>query len=235
MLPRIAFATLLLVTFATAARGETITLTSVRDNTLFEDATGSLSNGSGTDMFCGKISQGSLRRSVVAFDVSSLPTDAVIDSVRLELHLSRNADFVSRLIRVYRVLLDWGEGASVSAQGLGAPSQVGDATWLHTFYPNSFWSKPGGDFAGTASDSLTVQGVGDYVWNSPGLASDVHAWTSQSLPNFGWILIGDESTPMTARGFNTHEGAIPPRLVIHYSITTDVKPMTWGKIKILYR
>jgi hypothetical protein len=235
MLPRIALASILLVTFATAARGETVTLTSVRDNTLFEDATGSLSSGSGTDMFCGKITVGSLRRAVVAFDVSSLPTDAVIDSVRLELHLSRSADLSPRLIRVYRVLSDWGEGASVSSQGEGAPSQAGDATWLHTFFPNSFWSKPGGDFAGVASDSLTVLGAADYVWNSPGLASDVHAWTSQILPNFGWILIGEESVPTTARAFNTREGAIPPRLVIHYSITTDVKPMTWGKIKQLYR
>ena len=235
MLPRIAFATLLLALFATAARGETVTLTSIRDNTLFEDATGSLSSGSGTEMYCGRINSGPLRRALVKFDVSSLPTDAVIDSVRLELHLSRSGDPVARPVRVYRVLSDWGEGASVSSLGAGAPAQAGDATWLHTFFPNSFWSKPGGDFAGTASDSLTVQGTGDYAWSSQGLAGDVHGWTSQSVPNFGWILIGVESTQPTARSFDTHEGGIPPRLVVHYSITTDVKPMTWGKIKILYR
>jgi hypothetical protein len=106
---------------------------------------------------------------------------------------------------------------------------------VNTFYPGSLWSNPGGDVAAAASDSLTVTGPGDYVWNSAGLASDVHGWTSQTFANYGWMLIGDETTTKTARAFSSREGATPPRLVIHYSAATPVQQTTWGKIKIRYR
>jgi hypothetical protein len=186
-------------------------------------------------MYCGTINNGPFRRALVKFDVSSLPTNVVIDSVRLELNLTKAPNLLPRPIRVYRVVADWGEAASDSPLGQGAPAQPGDATWANTFYPGSLWSNPGGDVAATASDSLTVVGPGDYVWNSAGLASDVHGWTSQTFANYGWMLIGDETTIRTVRQFSSREGATPPRLVIHYSAATPVSQTTWGKIKIRYR
>ena len=219
-----------------AARADTVTLTPLKDNTLFEDATGSLSNGAGPAFYCGRIriDPGPTRRGLIAFDVSALPTDVVIDSVSLELELGNSAEATPRLIRIYRALADWGEGTSTSSGG-GAAATTGDATWLHTFYPDAFWSKPGGDFASVASDSLEVNGPGAYVWKGAGLASDVHGWTSKTSPNFGWLILGDESTAQTARAFDSRTGAVPPRLVIHYSVATPVKPTTWGKIKQIYR
>jgi hypothetical protein len=225
---------LLVTTLASFARGDTITLTAVKDNTIFSES-GSLSNGAGSDMYSGRILNGPLRRALIAFDVSSLPTDVVIDSVRLELKLTKSPDLTPRLIRVYRVVADWGEGASDGQLGQGGPAQPGDATWVNTFYPNSLWSTPGGDVAAAASDSLTVVGPGDYVWTSAGLASDVHGWTSQTFANYGWMLIGDEIINRTVRQFSSREGASPPRLVIHYSAATPVQQTTWGKIKIRYR
>ena len=225
---------LLLITLASSARGDTITLTSVKDNTIFSEAD-TLSNGAGSDIYCGRIRDDPLRRALMRFDVSSLPTDVLIDSVRLELKLTTSPNLTPSLIRVYRVLADWGEGASDSPQGRGAPAQTGDATWANTFYPSSLWSNPGGDVAAAASDSLNVTGTGDYVWNSAGLASDVHGWTSQTFANYGWMLIGDEATDRSVRAFSSREGATAPRLVIHYSAATPVQQTTWGKIKIRYR
>ena len=225
---------LLVTTLASFARGDTITLTAVKDNTIFSES-GSLSNGVGADMYSGRILNSPLRRALMAFDVSSLPTDVVIDSVRLELKLTKSPDLIPRLIRVYRVVADWGEGASDGQLGQGGPAQPGDATWMNTFYPNSLWSTPGGDVAAAASDSLTVVGTGDYVWNAAGLASDVHGWTSQTFANYGWMLIGDEIVNRTVRQFSSREGATPPRLVIHYAAATPVQQTTWGKIKIRYR
>ncbi|HZV90771.1 MAG TPA: hypothetical protein VFF34_02055, partial [Candidatus Nitrosocosmicus sp.] len=80
------------------AHGETIVLTSVRDNTLFEDAQGDTSNGSGPSVFCGRISQGRIRRSLVMFDLSVLPTSALIDSVELELHVASSSDLEPRVL-----------------------------------------------------------------------------------------------------------------------------------------
>jgi hypothetical protein len=221
------------------ARAETVILTPVHDNTLFEDADGDTSNGSGPNVFCGRNSQGRIRRALVMFDVSALPPSAVIDSVELELHMAISSDVASRVITLHRVLAPWGEGASVSSGGQGAPAQTGDATWLYSSYPSGFWSEPGGDFAASSSDTTTVpQAEGDYAWRSEAMADDVRGWTSQASPNFGWILVGDESVPNTARRFDSRESttsSFRPRLSIHYSVPTDVVPMTWGKIKIRYR
>ena len=239
MRPHILGLLLLLVTSAPMARGDTIVLTSVRDNTLFEDAQGDTSNGAGPSIFCGRISQDRIRRALVMFDLSALPTSTVIDSVELELHMASSSDPEPRVLTLHRALAAWGEGASFSSGGQGAPAEPGDATWLHTSYPNSYWSKPGGDFAVPPSDTVTVpQPEDDYVWRSETLTDDVRGWTGQTTPNYGWILLGDESVSGTARRFDSREStttAYRPRLVIHYSVPTDVIPMTWGKIKIRYR
>ena len=229
----------LLIAPVSAAHGETIVLTSVHDNTLFQDADGDTSNGSGPNVFCGRNSQGRIRRALVMFDVSALPASAVIDSVELELHMAMSSDLEPRVIELHRVLAPWGEGASISLGGQGAPAQPGDATWLHSSYPSTYWSEPGGDFAAASSDTTTVsQAEDDFAWRSVVMADDVRGWTSQTSPNFGWILVGDESVPNTARRFDSRESTTPsfrPRLAIHYSVPTDVVPMTWGKIKIRYR
>ncbi|HEX5032309.1 MAG TPA: DNRLRE domain-containing protein [Candidatus Eisenbacteria bacterium] len=237
--PRILVCLLLLVTSAALARGETIVLPAVRDNTLFEDAQGDTSNGLGPSIFCGRISQGRIRRALVMFDLSLLPTSVVIDSVGLELHMAIGSDLESRVLALHRVVAGWSEGASYSSGGQGAPAEPGDATWLHASYPNSYWLQPGGDFVATPSDTVTVQQPeGDYVWRSEAMTEDVRGWIQQTTPNYGWILLGDESVPNTARRFDSRESpatSYRPRLVIHYSVPTDVVPMTWGKIKIRYR
>lgn len=225
---------LLALMLPTPAWADTVTLAPVKDNTIFSES-GTLSNGAGSDVFCGRTSSAN-RRSLLAFDLSSIPTNAVIDSVQLQLAVTHvPIDTTPRKIRVFRVLADWGEGGSNSAQGQGAPAQTGDATWLNTFFPSANWGSAGGDVAAGASDSLTVGSFGTYVWHSAGLASDVHGWTSQTSPNFGWMLIGDEVNTRTARGFSSGEGGTPPQLTVYYSVTTPVLQTTWGKIKIRYR
>jgi hypothetical protein len=84
---------LLLVTLASSARGDTVTLTSVKDNTIFSES-GGLSDGVGSEMYSGRIlnNGGPFAAPLLAFDVSSVPTDVVIDSVRLELSLTKSPD-----------------------------------------------------------------------------------------------------------------------------------------------
>jgi hypothetical protein len=62
----------LVFTGAHPAASEVVTLTAVRDNTLIESATGSLSNGAGTLLFTGRTAQssGAVRRGILAFDVT---------------------------------------------------------------------------------------------------------------------------------------------------------------------
>ena len=224
--------------FGAAATADVLTLEATRDNTLFEDAQGDTSSGSGPTLFAGRNSQGLVRRALVSFDVrSALPHGTVVDSVTLHLHLSSSSDPSPRAIRVHRVLADWGEGASSSAGGSGAPAQDGDATWLHTFYPGTFWASRGGDFTSTPSASMTVVGEGDYAWRSPELTADVQAWLAAGAEH-GWIMIGEETVPGTARRFDSREHPTPeqrPWLALHYSMVTPAEPHTWGGLRHRYR
>ena len=81
-------------------------------------------------------------------------------------------------VSLHRSLADWGEGASnaTGQEGLGATSEFGDATWLHTSVPSSFWSQPGGDFDPDSSATQQVGAVGTYAWSSPGMTADVQKW-----------------------------------------------------------
>lgn len=112
-----------------------ISLTPEKDNTLFEAADGSLSNGAGPSLFSGVTSSGNIRRALLKFDLSGMvPSGATITGASLTLNMSKTTAGAETLT-LHRVLTDWGEGASVSSGGggAGAPAQTGDATWLHTF------------------------------------------------------------------------------------------------------
>ena len=68
-----------------AARGETVTLTSGRDASLYESS-GTRSNGAGGVIFTGTNSSGSPRRGLLWFDVAAgIPAGATIDSAQLTL------------------------------------------------------------------------------------------------------------------------------------------------------
>ncbi len=105
-----------------AALQDTITLTSVKDNTLYESSAGTLSNGAGSHLFVGRTgagNAGAVRRAVLAFDVASaLPAGAVIDSVHLKMRMNRTVAG-ARVVSVHRLLDDWGEGTSVATGNEG--------------------------------------------------------------------------------------------------------------------
>jgi hypothetical protein len=218
--------TLLSIIPATAA--ETIIIEADRDATLVEHPDGALANGSGAFFFAGRTSQGqgSTRRALLRFDVAAaLPERAIVESVSLTLFLSPSNPEI-RELRLHRVLADWGEGASSSSGGGGAPAEPGDATWIHTFYDFEFWAHGGGQFLGRDSAQLAVAGSAFYTWESTNhLVQDVRRWKSAPQRNFGWILIGDETTPQTAKSFASREHPDPVlRPVLEVTYRTPGRP-----------
>ena len=202
------------------------------DNTLYEDSLGSVSNGSGAIMVAGRTNGevDSIRRAVLFFDVAgNIPHGAVVESVALSLYLNKG-NGGAREMRLHRLLTDWGEGASVKdGGGLGATAEPGDATWLHTFYPDAFWGSVGGRYVGRVSASQLVGTAGgnndlagSYTW--PGtdrLVDDVRRWVKKPSMNHGWILVGDESVKQTAKQFASRESVSPelrPMLEVTYSL-----------------
>ena len=209
------------------ARAAVVTLNPIKDNTLYQSDTGSLSNGSGQYIFAGRTAQPnsiSRRRAVFAFDIAgNIAPGVIIQNVTLTLHMSRTRSSTPRTLLLHRLLADWGEGSSDASggEGSGAPASSGDATWIHTFFTFVFWATPGGDFSPTISSSQAVGGFGSYTWPStPQLVADVQDWLDTPSTNFGWILIGVENVATTAKRFDSREHPSPsvrPVLTIEFA------------------
>ena len=146
-----------------------------KDNTLYEDLNGSISNGAGQHFFAGRTNQGLIRRGVMATDiVSMIPAGSTIDGVSLTLHMSRTPSSLAQTVELHKLVADWGEGTSDAPfnEGMGIAATPGDATWIHTFSDTATWATPGGDFSATVSASQVVGAVGDYTWTSAQMAAE---------------------------------------------------------------
>ncbi len=201
-----------------------VVLTPAKDNTLYQTSDGSLSNGSGVHLFAGATGSRELRRAVMAFDIASrIPPGSRITGVVLRLQVSMTISGLQSMA-LHPLLRDWGEGTSdagPSADGRGSPSRAEDATWIHTFHPDRFWTAPGGDFAGAADASTLVGGNGGASWESSvAMVARVQDWIDRPSANFGWIVIGNEASPRTAKRFDSSEvvpNATSPTLTIDFS------------------
>lgn len=217
----------------------TVSLNPAKDNTLYEDATGSLSNGAGDHFFVGLNNLNFRRRGLIMFDIASIvPAGATIVSASLTLTMDQTNSGPS-IVDMHVASADWGEGASVAAGsgGSGATAQSNDATWLHNFYSDSFWNSAGGDFNTTVSASATVNGTGVYNWNAPQLMVDVQKWLDTPTSNFGWCLIGNETTKQSAMRFASKEIANAtsrPTLTIVYTVPVGIREANSGLRYTIY-
>jgi hypothetical protein len=209
---------------------DTVRVEADLDATLIEDPAGALANGSGPFFFSGRNNQseGYLRRALLRFPVAgALPDGAVIEEVSLVLFMSASNP-APRLFTLHRVQAEWSEGASASSGGGGAPSLPGDVTWIHRHNDTALWQSAGGDFLPPASAALEIGDTGVWTWRSADQATlrmraDVILWAAAPHRNFGWILIGDETTSQSVKSFASREHADPalrPYLEITYRLAT---------------
>jgi len=206
------------LTLCAPAAADHVNLVALKDNTLYETPVGN-SNGSGDGVYVGRIGtfgSNTLRRGLMAFDFSSIPSGATIDSVTLSLTLAQTPDGAAHPVSLHRVSAEWGEAASTGS-GTGGPAQAGDATWLERLHGSEAWVNPGGDFEAVASGIQTIADVGPYEWSDTGLAADVQGWLDSPATNHGWLLLGNESGPRSAKKFYSREGFTPPSLRVVYT------------------
>ncbi len=134
--------------------------------------------------------------------------------------LSKSQGFIVDII-LHRVLNEWGQGISYVTGGSGAPAELDDATWLHTYYPGFFWTTMGGDYVMDAS-AVTAVGPdkGSYIWESGKMIADVESWLMNPGENYGWILLGDENSPQSVMRFSSREVTCSDR-----ASSTEVPPI----------
>lgn len=208
------------------ARADVVVLGPVKDNTIWEDATGMTANGAGERMFCGRsgIRGGPprIRRALIKFDVAgAIPAGSTVTGVEVTLNMSKSIAF-AQACTLTRINRDWGEGASdaLAEEGDGAQAVPPDATWLHTMYDAELWPAPGGDFAAAPSASTMVDGVRKYTWGpAEALTADVQGWLDDPLSNHGWVLRGNEAGLSTSTRWDTRENSVEgnrPVLRIEY-------------------
>jgi len=220
------------VFFNSTILAQEISVVATADNTLWESAGGTISSGHGSSLYAGRSGSnalGLIKRAVLRFDLTGqLPVGAVVQSVRLKLNVNKtNAATGAQTFSLHRLESDWGEGASdAGTNGNGTSAEPGDATWLNTFFPNTLWTTPGGDFAAASSGNQIVDAVGSYEWGSSAeIVADVQSWLDDPEANFGWILIGNEEKTQTAKRFSSRENstiANRPVLMLTFSTTTGI-------------
>ena len=212
-----------LISILTSA--QTLDTNAVRDNTIYSE--GALSNGQGDFLFSG-LTTGNAgptanRRALIEFDVSSIPSTAVISDVTFFIEMDRRPPGVgAHLFALHRLTNSWGEGSSDApgAEGGGTAAAPGDATWTNNFEGTSPWLSLGGDFDPVASAVEAIDDLDNYTFTAPGLVADVQGWVNGSIQNNGWILIGDEN-PATGLGsarrfVSQNDFDQSPRLLIEY-------------------
>jgi hypothetical protein len=170
-------------------------------------------------------------RMLLRFDLSSLPTNAVITNVSLRITVLKQAQAPkAESVEAHRLIQPWGEG--IKTGQLGALASAGEADWTDRLKGQAAWAAPGGqagtDFATAASSSANLSVPANYTFNSTAtLVADVQAWLQNPADNFGWMLLNaNESVRSSAKRVASREAtaAQQPLLTIGYSVPTPEPP-----------
>jgi hypothetical protein len=209
---------------------DTISLTAVEDTSLYQD--NSQGNLGATTLLAGRNYRNSAGRAIFVFDLSGVPSGAIIDEASVSLAVTKKPDIdqhggpIPSEFSIYRMLVSWGEGSGTAVTG--SPAKFGEATWSSRFFPLVTWDSPGGsagvDYVESPSSSTPVDDLGVYVFQStPTLIDDVTTWLADPGTNFGFMLISaNEFSPGTARRFSSTEQASAefpaPTLTLVYTV-----------------
>ncbi len=220
-----ALAPLIALLAGSASAQTTVTLQSDRDATLYESPTGDLANGAGGSLFTGTTNASLSRHAVLHFDVAgAVPSGATITSASLTVNVEMITPGSTTSPQSLHVIdQDWGEGTTVAmgTGGGGGASTNDSATWIHTFFPGSTWTNPGGDFAAAPSAGTDLDVLGLHTFASADLALDAQSMLDDPAGNFGWLLRADAVVTGSSRRLSSRESgnmANRPVLTIEYTL-----------------
>jgi hypothetical protein len=146
---------------------------------------------------------------LLKFDLSTIPTNAIVTGVSLSVVIFRSNTDVANF-DLNRVLVNWSEY---------------EATWNNRSASTPWLA--GGAQSGTeyvAAPSVT-SAVDDAVFSSPGMIADVQLWVGNAATNFGWIILPTGDLAGTGKQLGSRESDYASVLTVDYTLTPPAKPL----------
>ena len=156
-------------------------------------------------------------RALIEFDVSAIPTNAVITNATLRMPaISGSADFN---IGAYRLTESWVEGDGTAGSG---------ATWNERS-DGVAWNSDGGDFDATAVDTIAASTTGN---NDLDITSLVQNWVNGTSANYG-VLLGSADTGGEDITFHSSETGVGPQLLVFWELPTGTTTTTTASEQVV--
>jgi hypothetical protein len=150
-------------------------------------------------------------RSLLRWDLSSIPPGSVIQDARLELHAFDRGSAQATTIEIYKVRVPWQESSVTWNQAsTGSP------------WDESGCSGEGTDREASAAASTTI-GVADPVpgWYTWDVTSLVQGWFANPATNYGMLLISKGlMVRYDFQGSEAGAGDLRPKLVVEYTASS---------------
>jgi hypothetical protein len=158
-------------------------------------------------------------RTLISFDLSSIPSSAIISAVTLSLYESTASDTAgtgSWAVNLQRLLCDWSETAS---------------DWTHTNSGTpTHWATAGAanttsDISSSVSATVTLDGTaaaGYIAWSGATLLDDVQKIVNGTYTNYGWRLAAPTAEQKSGYSYNAFyskdNAANKPKLDVTYTV-----------------
>lgn len=189
------------LSFSSILIGQTTVNLPPTDDTFISNHTGSSGRNYGSCQTL-DVRGNNLARSLLLFDLSSIPTGANILSANLKLNKNSSDAAVAQNVKLHRVTTAWTEGTL--CDGSGSPNY------------STPWTNSGGDFDATPVATTNV-GVANvvYSWEVTALVGD---WLDNTFLNYGMLLdIGVTDNQFIYFDSKETISGIAPELEITYS------------------
>ena len=160
-------------------------------------------------------------RILMSFDLSSIPSDAIITSATLKLycHYAGNGEET----QVFRLTKSWIEGTGAS--GSSGPLKPADGVTWNTYDGILPWAMPGADIDLTESYGKASFIKDETGWKSWDITELAAGWLTG--PNYGLMLASISSGSYYGVGFYSREYSDPsllPRLEVSYALAAPPIP-----------
>jgi hypothetical protein len=156
------------------------------------------------------------RRSLMRWDLSSLPDGATINSATLELYRYESDIFDPIQITLHTITHAWVEGTQM--EFWPEPGYTPDGATWETCDGSEDWGTSGGDYTPVVVAQTTLNSGAGAGWVSLDVTSAMQAWVQSGTPNYGLLM-----RPHSGHGYcyfasgEYENNEYRPRLTINYS------------------